>query len=334
MFTNLARTFILVAAFSSGCSQSKSIPTSSPHQPIRLQLNWLPDAQFGGYYAAKLAGDYRKEGLDVEIIIGGPGAAVLPKLAMGRADFGIGNADQLLLARQEGADVMAIMAVMQDSPRCIMVHESSGIESFEQLQNLTLALGEGKSFAQYMKDNLPLDGVRIVSYAGNVAKFLIDKEFAQQAYVFSEPVVARNRGSDPRALMVSQLGFNPYAGIVMAPTKLVKTQPKVVAKFVKATRRGWLRYLESPAAANAEINRLNEEADLASLATAVDVLKPLCLNADSVEPDEQFGTMTAARWQTLADQLVKLGLLKQAPANIQDLFTSQFVVTPILSTGG
>lgn len=187
---------IAVLVCSASCSKNPE-PVDGP-ATVRLQLNWLPDAQFGGYYAALLGGDYERLGLDVEIIIGGPDAAVLPKLAMNRADFGLGNADQLLLANQEGADVVAVFAVMQHNPRCILVHESAGIDSFEQLRNVTLAMGEGNAFAQFLKSNLELDGVRIVSYAGNVAKFMVDQQFAQQGYVFSEPIMCVSEVPSPR----------------------------------------------------------------------------------------------------------------------------------------
>ena len=93
---------------------------------------------------------------------------------MGRCDFAIANADQVLLARAQGADVVAVFAAMQNSPRCIMVHEGSGIGSLDHLRDMTLALGDGKAFAEYLKNKVPLTNVRIVSYTGSVAKFLLD----------------------------------------------------------------------------------------------------------------------------------------------------------------
>ena len=131
-----------------GCRNKNVVATSTPE--IQLQLNWLPDAQHGGFFSALAEGHFEAEGLDVEIIPGGPGSAAIPKLATGRCDFAIGNADQVLLAREQGAEVVAVFAAMQNSPRCIMVHEKSGITSLEQLSNLTLALGDGKAFAEYL----------------------------------------------------------------------------------------------------------------------------------------------------------------------------------------
>ena len=319
-----------------GCSPSPTSTSKDGLELVRLQLNWLPDAQFGGYYAALLSGEYERAGLSVDIRIGGPDASVLPKLAMNRVEFGLGNADQLLLAQQEGADVVAVFAVMQDNPRCIMVHESSSIDSFEKLQNVTLAMGEGNAFAKFLQSKLTLDGVRIVSYSGNIAKFVLDNKFTQQGYVFSEPIVAAQRGASPRSLMVSELGFNPYAGIVMTNRRLIEERPEVVRSFVEATRRGWEIYLEAPEQANNEIHRLNEEVDSESLNAAVAILRELCFagtsNArnESEDPENSttivpFGQMTDERWQELQTQLIELELLKPStPLNPHDVFTNEF----------
>jgi NitT/TauT family transport system substrate-binding protein len=313
----------LVIGCLAGCTPDAADPR------IQIQLNWFPDPEFGGYYAALLHGDYAAEGLNVEVVAGGPDVSVIPKLALGRVEFGVANADEVLLARKEGADIVAVMAVMQDSPRCIMVHESSGIRSLDQLANLTLAMGEGNPFAQYLKAHVPLTNVRIVAYAGSVAKFLLDKDFAQQGYVFSEPLVARRQGGDPRALMLSDIGFNPYTGLVVTHRQLIETDPKLVARFVRATRRGWRRYLENPQQANAKINSLNPEMDLLSLAQATEVIAKLCV-PEGMSPDD-LGAMTAKRWYELEQQLVSLNLLDPGQRLARRAFTTRFLTAPTVN---
>lgn len=280
-----------------GC-QSGDVQPASGNQKITLQLNWRADAQHGGFYAALVGGEYAKEGLDVEIVQGGPGSPVLPKLVMGRVDFAIANADQILQVREQDADVVGVFAPLQHSPRCIMVHESSGITSLEDLNGVTLGMNEGRTFAIFLRSKLSLDDVRIVPYGGAITKFVNDPKFAQQGYVFSEPMVARKAGSDPKALMVSELGFDPYTSTVVARSKMCDEQPDLVAKFVAATRRGWESYLKDPAAANAKINEINSDMDLDSLTQAVEAVRPLCEGAVG-----EFGSMTAERWQALATQM-------------------------------
>lgn len=277
----------------------------------------MPDAQHGGFYAAATSGLYEAEGLDVTIVPGGPGTAVLPKVVMGQCDFAIANADQVLLARAQQADVIAVFAAMQDSPRCIMVHESSGITSLREMANMTLALGDGKAFAEYLRSKIPLPGVRVVSYSGTIAKFMSDDNFAQQGYVFSEPVMAEAIGGDPRALMVSATGFNPYSSVVVTRREVFEKNPELVRKFVRATRAGWQAYLQSPNAANQAIIDDNPEMHPEALLKSAEAIKLLCQPPGETA---QLGEMNLNRWQTLREQLVELELIPSSTSAAETAF--------------
>ena len=91
---------LLLASGLVGCKPSSptaTVPTeeSAQLQKVTLALNWFPEAEHGGYYAALVNGHYREEGLDVEIQPGGPGVPVIQNVATGRVMFGIANADQV-----------------------------------------------------------------------------------------------------------------------------------------------------------------------------------------------------------------------------------------------
>src|SRR5580765_6359971 len=77
------------------CGKSKS-------SKLKLALNWKPDPQFGGFYAA----DYGKHGLDIEILPGGAGTPTVQMIGAGSAEFGIVSADELVVARARGNDVV------------------------------------------------------------------------------------------------------------------------------------------------------------------------------------------------------------------------------------
>ncbi|MGY8730937.1 MAG: ABC transporter substrate-binding protein [Pirellulales bacterium] len=274
---------------------------------VTLQLNWFPEAEHGGYYAALVHGFFAAEGLDVEIIPGGPGSPVIQKLVANQTTFVIGNADQVLTGRNQEAEVTALFAPIQMSPRCIMVHASSGIERLDELQNMTVALSAGRPFALYMQKKLPLEGVRVVGYSGGVTVFLNDKNSAQQGYSFSEPFTAEQQGGDPHVLMVSELGFNPYASLLITRSDTVAAKPELVAAMVRASKQGWQTYLESPAKTNAAIHQQNEEMGLEILDYGATELKELCL--PDAMPAAQLGDMTLLRWTQLRDQLAEIDLV-------------------------
>lgn len=311
-----------------GCGQGKSSAGSAPAdedsaQPVkvRLALNWYPEAEHGGYYAALLQGYYQQAGLDVEIIKGGPKAPVIPQVDKGQFEFGVYNADGLITARSKDAEVVAVMAPLQISPRVIMVHAASGIDDFHELKNLTLATDHSQAYFAFLRREIPLEGVKVVPYQGNVAQFLNDPNFAQQAYVFSEPFVAEQQGGDPKSLLVAELGFNPYTSVLITSDRYLADHPRVVQAMVSASRRGWQHYLEQPDETNEYLHQLNPEMTLAALEYGVNALRPLVL--DKVAQQEGIGHMSQARWQTLAEQLAELEIAE--PIDVSQIFTTRFL---------
>src|SRR5436305_10584602 len=115
---------------------------------IRLALNWKPDPQFGGFYAAP----YQKHGLDVDILPGGAGTPTVQMIGAGSAEFGIVSADELVIARSNGNDVVALFAVFQTCPQGIMVRASRNLTSIQDVfKQGTLAIQSGLPYARIME---------------------------------------------------------------------------------------------------------------------------------------------------------------------------------------
>jgi NitT/TauT family transport system substrate-binding protein len=305
-------------------SESTTLPRSEskPIDDVELALNWLPEAEHGGFYAADVHGLFAEHQLRVKVIPGGPGVPVIQNVASGKVTFGVTNADQVLLQRAQEADVVAIFAPIQQSPRCIMVHKKSGITKFDDLKEMTLAINVNQTFLGYLKKKLPLTNVQIVPYAGSVAPFLENDRLGQQAYSFSEPFLAEEKGGDPLNLMVSDLGFNPYTSVLITRTEVIEKQPELVRRMVDACRLGWRKYLDEPVKTNEHIHSLNNEMGLEILAFGTRTLKPLC-EAGLSAPD-RLGEMTAERWTTLAEQLVESGALKAGAVEPAKAFNGSF----------
>lgn len=313
-----------------GCETASTkdpAPSSAPLTKVTLFLNWYPEAEHGGYYAALVAGYYKDAGLDVEILPGGPEAPVIPQVATGKAMFGVVNADGILFGRAQQAPVVALMAPLQTSPRCLIVHESSGIREFDQLKNMTLAMSNTQAFSFYLRKKVPLDGVQIVPYLGNVAPFLADTKYGQQGYVFSEPYIAKKEGGDPHVLMLADIGFNPYTSLLFTSEKVIKDSPDVAQKMVQASIRGWQHYLESPQSANEYIHQLNPQMELDVLEYGARAIKPLAITP-ATERDG-FGSMTLERWQTLIDQLVECDQLAAGTVKASEAFTDRFLAPTV-----
>jgi len=152
----IALTFGLVILVMTGCGSSPTLPsptdkgsgkssteTSSAGSPVAIQLNWYPESEHGGVFQAEADGAYEAAGLRVDIRPGGRNAPVAQELALGRVQFGFANADDVVVYRRQGLDVVAVLAAMQDNPRCILVQEKSGVESLSDLAGLTLQCQAG-----------------------------------------------------------------------------------------------------------------------------------------------------------------------------------------------
>ena len=287
---------------------------------VRLALNWFAEAEHGGFYAAEVAGFYAAGRLEVDIQAGRPDAPVIAQVGTGRAEFGCANAAEVLLGRAQGVPVVAVAAPLQTDPRCVLVRASSPFHRLEDLRDVTFAMNQREPFAEFLRARLPLEGVRVVPYSGNVAQFLESKSFVQQAYVFSEPHLAEESGVETRCLMVADLGFNPYAQMLITSERMIREQPEVVRAMTLAVIAGWERYLDDPGPTNLRIYAVNPEMDEDTLAYGARAIVPLARVART-----PLGSMTAERWETLRSQMIEVGLITADQPAASSPFDTSFL---------
>ena len=303
---------------------SRVAPDREDSRAVAVQLNWYPEAEHGGIYQAFAEGTYTEAGLDVDIRPGGRATPVAAEVHLGRSQFAIANADDVVVFRDQGMDVVAVLAASQDNPRCILVREESGVESFADLANKTLQSQAGRPFLEFMRAEGLLDKVREVPYHGSVSSLVADPNVAIQAYSYSEPLLAQQQGVQVRTLMVSDLGWNPYSSVLITSSQLIRDDPQLVRAFVQATRRGWQHYLAQPSLGNAAILSANKHGMTAeTLDFGTEGLRALALPQGM--PAEELGTMSSERWKTLVDQMVLLKLVDPSKVKPEDCFSTEFL---------
>ena len=142
---------------------------------------------------------------------------------------------------------------------------------------------------------------RQVPYGGAIGPFLADKALIQQAYITSEPCLARAQGVEVNFLRAADAGWNPYGAVVT----VADPPPPWAADFARATQRAWEAYMKDPARANAEIARLNDLLPATVLGCISEAQTPFVTGADGL------GMMTKERWDSTAATLAELGLIPQ-----------------------
>lgn len=274
---------------------------------LGLALNWKPEPEFGGIFEAERLGSFATRDLSIERT-GGPGAPVVQMVAAKQVAFGIASADEVVLARDRGADVVAIFATYQTCPQGLMTHAARGIGSLAALlaSEGTLAVEPGLPYVKFLEQRYGFAKQKVVPYSFSIAPFLIDPTLTQQVFVTAEPIAARRANADPQVFLVAESGYNPYTAVLITHGETLHSDGARVARFVAALREGWRSYLTDPAPANARMGALNPEMDAEAFRLAAEAQQPLIEVAGGA-----VGSMSATRWAELAEQLKALGLVKE-----------------------
>ena len=289
---------------------------------ITLLADWYPQPEHGGFYTALAKGYYKEEGLDVTIQPGGPYLSTYQRVAAGAAQFGMGGSDRILESVGAGQPLVAVAATMQHDPQGIMVRKDSPVRTFSDLSGHTISVQPGSTWFRYLVERYQLKNVREVPAIMSVANFIASPDYIQQAFATSEPFFAKQAGVEARVLLVSDAGFKPYR-VMFTTQDFLRQHPDIVAKFVRASLRGWREYLRDPAVAHAEVSKLNPALTPEWVRFSWQQLR----DGHFVDGDDrtgaQIGQMNAERWATLYQQLLDLKLIEK-PFDPSTAYTLQF----------
>jgi NitT/TauT family transport system substrate-binding protein len=316
---------IACLAFAAGCGPSGSTEPSSDAgaaaEPVKvkLQLNWVAEPEFGGFFAARDLGLYKSEGLEVEVIQGAADVPAPQLVATGKVEFATIAATQLVELNARGGELVALYAVYQTNPMGVMVHESSPFMTLKDAweSDATFAISDGLADYDWLRKRFPNGARKTVPYTGNNAQFAANPDIASQCFVPSEPTALATQGVKTRVFLIADEGFNPYNTVVVTTRAYFEKNRDVCARLVKASSRGWRAYMNDPKATNLAMARMNPAMLPEMMDKVVEVQRPLVENEDTKRLG--LGGMLYARWDELAQQLVDLGKIPAKP-DPQSLF--------------
>jgi NitT/TauT family transport system substrate-binding protein len=296
---------------------------------VSFGTNWVAEAEHGGHYQALVDGTYRKYGLDVRIVPGGPNVNNRILLPVGKLDFFMSaNTLQSFDAVEQNIPTLAVAAMFQKEPQVLLAHPDQGIERFEDLKKLTLFISqEGlASYFQWLKADFGFSEAQVKPYTSNPQPFLVDKRSAMQGYVTSEPfVIEKQAGFKPKVFLLADQGFTSYSTVIETRRDLVTKRPDLVQRFVDASIIGWMNYLYGDnRAANALIKRHNPEMTDALLAYSIAAMKEYGIVDSGDAATLGVGAMTDARMRDFFDKMVRAGVVKPSLA-FGKSYTLQFV---------
>jgi NitT/TauT family transport system substrate-binding protein len=322
----LNRVAVIVVA---GMLCAQAVQAQQPLDKVSFGTNWVAEGEHGGHYQALVDGTYRRYGLDVTIVPGGPNVNNRILLPVGKLDFFMSaNTLQGFDAVEQNIPTVAVAAMFQKEPQVLLAHPDQGIEKFEDLKKLTLFISkEGlASYYQWLKADFGFSEAQVKPYTFNPQPFLADKKSAMQGYVTSEPyAVEKAAGFKPKIFLIADQGFDSYSTLIETRRELVEKRPDLVQRFVDASIIGWYNYIYGDnRAANALIRRHNPEMSDELLAYSVAKMKDYGIVDSGDSATLGIGAMSDARMKNFYDKMVRVGVVK-ASVDPKRSYTLQFV---------
>ncbi len=302
-------------------------------RPVRAQdhisfgIDWVAEAEYGGYYQALATGLYARKGLEVTIRQGGPQVNQMQLMMAGRLDFNLGGGRAIEFAQQK-LPFVAIAAIFQKDPSVLIAHPGMGSDSFPALKGKPIMIsGDTRAgWWRYLAAKFGYSDSQIRTYSFNLAPFLADQAAIQQGYLGSEPFsIEQAAGFKPVVLLIADAGYPGYANIITTSTKLIADKPDVVQRFIDASIEGWQSYLDGdPSPANKLIKADNPEMTDALLRYGRAVMQAhgIVQSGDTLKLG--IGAMTDARWAAFYRITSDLGMYPKG-IDYRRAYTLRFV---------
>lgn len=319
-----------------GCGKSDDATTETASKdaltPVKLQLKWVPQAQFAGYFVANEKGYYKKEGLDVTIVPGGPDIVPEQQVANGAADIGIDWVASLLPHQEQGLPLVEIAQIFQKSGLLLVSKKEAGIKTPKDLVGKKVGNWMGgnefENLALFKKYGLNQNkDLSFVKQGFTMDQFLNGELDAASAMTYNEYQVILEQGvpkSDLSVIDMNKEGVAMLEDNLFANKQWLAAHKDVAVKFVRASIKGWQDAIDNPEAA---VDAVMKQAEKGST-TREHQLKMMKEVAKLVAPEgfnpAKIGTIDDGMFKQTADIAYEFKVIKH-PANLTEAYTHEIM---------
>lgn len=267
---------------------------------------------------------FQKEGLDVTLYPGGVDFPAIQSVISGSDQFGIAGPDEILLAREKGAPIVALAVIYRKSPFVLFSLKDSGIDSPQKFTGKKVAVRYGDADESVYRAMLKYVNINSNTIQETPAQFDITPLLSKQVdvwpgYIINEPILAEESGYPVNIIQPSDYGVNLCGGTLFTTEDMIKNKPDVVRKVVWATIRGWEEALKNHDLAITYTlqysDKLNREHETKLLNASIPLIKP---------DDNPVGFSDQALWESMQEFLLEQNLLKQR-IDTSKTFTTEFL---------
>jgi putative hydroxymethylpyrimidine transport system substrate-binding protein len=313
----------LLAGLLAGCGEkdepgADAQSGTAQRDKLTLVLDYFPNADHAGVYAAQAAGEYEKAGLDVEIKPPPDPTAPLKLLQGGRADLVISYEPDLLLARDKGTQLVSVGALVQKPLTSLMALGDRGIRRVEDLEGKRVGTSGVPYHSAYLKTILSDAGVdpssvKEVNVGFNLTPAMLSKKVDATLGAFwnYEGTDLKLRGRKPVILRMEQLGVPNYNELIFVARReyLDQDGASKVRRFLQATARGHQLVRDDPDAGVDAVLGADRGLERKLQAAVIEVTTPLFFP----DGEHTFGWQEPAEWDAYGRWMYENKLLERQP---------------------
>ena len=281
-------------------------------QKTSVQLMWLDQFEFAGFYMAKEKGFYENLGLDVELKKFNVETEVTKEVIEKRADFGT-SSSSLLVDISENKDVLLLGSIFQSSPLILLALKDSNINYIQDIKNKKVMLTkEQQKFAtlqsMLISKGITLNDVQVLDHSFNIDDLINKKTDLMLSYTTNEPFLLKEKGFESQIFHPKDYGFDFYEELIFTTKEFAQNNPKLVKDFYKATIMGWEYAFnnidETAKLIHKKYNPQNKS--LESLIFEANEMKKLAFDKNG-----KIGTITQERINLIINTYRVMGLIKE-----------------------
>lgn len=311
-----------------GEKQETTTPAAQKHT-ITLLLDYLPNPDHVGIYAALANGDFEQAGLDVKVETPADPAGVLKLLEAGRADIVITYEPELLIARDKGAQIVSVGAIAQ-APLTSLMTLDRRVRDITDLRGGRVGTAGIPYQSAYLRTiletaDIPVDSVKETSVGFNLVPAMLSRRVDATLGAFwnVEGVQLERARRNPRIWRMEELGVPTYDELVLASTKeFVGDRGDDVRAFVQALARGYEAARADPQAATDALVAAAPDLDPGFALASVRASLPVFFPEDESKP---WGFQVPAEWDRYGDWMYENGLVNTRPQAGAAAITNEFL---------
>jgi putative hydroxymethylpyrimidine transport system substrate-binding protein len=307
----------LSACLLAACGEKEEPTAAGGTEPLRLMLDYFPNADHAGIYAAQASGAYERAGLDVEIKPPPDPSAPLKLLLAGRTDIAISYEPELLLARDTGAELVAVGALVQKPLTSLMAVGKAKVRTPADLRGKRVGTSGIPYQSAYLKTILATAGVdagtvKETNVGFNLVPAMLSGKVDATLGAFwnYEGTDLKRRGKDPAIQRMEQLGVPTYSELVFVVRRrdLSEEFGAKVRRFMQATARGHEALKADPGVGVDALLEADPGLDRGLQEAVVQATLPVFFPDDEERP---FGYQDPEEWQAYADWMLENDLIDE-----------------------